>query len=195
MPVHFVGVWDTVDAVGGTLGSLSVLDWIWRKLRGKRWWGFHDLNPHRGIRHAYQALALDDEHLTFRPKVWDRPNTRLVGTGKRRADNTHKASYAGQQVVEQVWFAGAHSNVGGGNPKDSLSLVPLLWMMRRASDCGLRFVESRWAEYREAADPHGRLYNSSRVLKNSPFSCFQGSLVAVMKAEFDVEEAVILEFC
>ena len=36
---------------------------------------------------------------------------------------------------------------------------------------------------------------SSRVLRNSPFLCFQGRLVAMMEAEFDVEEAVILQFC
>ena len=160
VPVHFVGVWDTVDAVGGTLGGLSALDWVWRKLCGKRWWGFHDLNPHREIRHAYQALALDDERRTFHPKVWNRPNNRLVDARKKRAANAHKCSYGTEQAVEQVWFAGAHANVGGGYPKDSLSLVPLLWMMHRASECGLQLLESSWAEYREAADPHGRLYSS-----------------------------------
>ena len=77
-PVHFVGVWDTVDAVGGTFGSLSILDWLWRKLFRKRWWGFHDLDPHPEIRHAYQALALDDERRTYHPKIWDRCNNDLA---------------------------------------------------------------------------------------------------------------------
>lgn len=143
--IHFIGVWDTVDAVGGTLGGLSALDWLWQTLFRRRWWGFHDLDPHPDIRSAFQALALDDERRIFHPKVWDRPKA----SGERP-----------KQIVQQVWFAGAHANVGGGYPKDSLSLIPLLWMMYRAHDRGLRFLESKWVTFREAADPHGRLYDS-----------------------------------
>lgn len=163
VPIHFVGVWDTVDAVGGTLGSFSALDWIWRKLFRKRWWGFHDLDPHPDIHHAYQALALDDERKTYRPKVWNRPNNRLVdgrNSAQDRAAGSSDIECRNNQIVEQVWFAGVHANVGGGYAKDALSLVPLNWMMSRAHDCGLSFLESRWARYREAADPHGRLYDS-----------------------------------
>ena len=163
-PVHFVGIWDTVDAVGGTFGSLTILDRLWRRLFKKRWWGFHDLDPHPEIRHAYQALALDDERRTYHPKIWDRSNNDLAQgmrrqPGCRSLDRPCKES-APDQIIEQVWFAGAHSNVGGGYPKDSLSLVPLYWMMCRAQDCGLHFLRSRWAQYRESADPHGRLYDS-----------------------------------
>jgi hypothetical protein len=42
--------------------------------------------------------------------------------------------------VEQVWFAGAHSNVGGGYPQQGMSLVALDWMMKQAEARGLRFV-------------------------------------------------------
>ncbi|MFL5063189.1 MAG: phospholipase effector Tle1 domain-containing protein, partial [Xanthobacteraceae bacterium] len=33
--------------------------------------------------------------------------------------------------LRQVWFAGAHSDVGGGYPNDGLSFVPLCWMIPR----------------------------------------------------------------
>ena len=44
--------------------------------------------------------------------------------------------------IEQVWFAGAHSNVGGGYPKQGMSLVALDWMLREArADAELRFLD------------------------------------------------------
>ena len=167
--IHFVGVWDTVDAIAGPLSKLKVVDWIYRHLLERRKWGFHDQIPHRDICNAYQALALDDERKTFHPNVWALPNNALEEAAGVKVAGTmtdckvYKSSRMGndkEQVIEQVWFAGAHSNVGGGYPKDSLSLVPLLWMMYRADACELRFLESKWQEYREAADPHGRLYDS-----------------------------------
>ncbi len=149
VPIHFVGVWDTVDAVGVPVDELKEwVDRIWRKLFKRRLWGFYDQVPHYDIHHLYQALALDDERKTFHPNVWK-------GDCKKSESDDRK-----KQVVEQVWFAGAHSNVGGGYPKDSLSLVPLLWMMGKANACGLKFFKSKCKEYYEAADPHGRLYDS-----------------------------------
>ena len=148
VPIHFVGVWDTVDAIGVPFDELKAVDDLYRFAFKKRLWKFHDHIPHHGIHYAYQALALDDERRTFHPDVWHVPNT------------TEDPSVAPDQVVEQVWFAGVHSNVGGGYPKDSLALVPLLWMMTKARRCGLHFLNSKWQEYREAADAHGRMYDS-----------------------------------
>ena len=36
-----------------------------------------------------------------------------------------------QQVLEQVWFPGVHSNVGGGYPKHGVSDTPFLWMLSK----------------------------------------------------------------
>ena len=164
VPIHFIGVWDTVDAVGGTLGTLSVVDCLSRTIFGKRWWGFHDLKPHRDIHSAFQALALDDERKTFHPKIWIPPKARLSGGSAKQSgkDSVDSEATGGetQQIVQQVWFAGAHANVGGGYPKDSLSLVPLLWMMCRARERELHFLNSKWVAFCEAADPHGRIYDS-----------------------------------
>src|SRR5882757_826625 len=41
------------------------------------------------------------------------------------------------QKVEQVWFPGAHSDIGGGLAENGLSNAALLWMAGRASDVGL----------------------------------------------------------
>ena len=71
--------------VWDTVASL-VLD------EGKRWTNAR-LNPE--ITFAYHALAIDERRKDFRPCLWDARNTR---TG---------------QTLEQVWFAGVHSDVGG----------------------------------------------------------------------------------
>ena len=41
---------------------------------------------------------------------------------------------------KQVWFAGVHSDVGGGYPEEQATLakIPLAWMLREAEALGLR---------------------------------------------------------
>jgi hypothetical protein len=63
------------------------------------------------------------------------------------------------QTIEQVWFAGVHSNVGGGYPKQGMSLVALDWMMHHAEQAGLRFIESERQYYREHANADDKLYD------------------------------------
>ena len=194
--IHFVGVWDTVDAVGVPFDELKAcVDPVWQCVFKRRLWRFRDLKPDPAIRHAYQALALDDERKTFHPLVWKVPNhpKSQEPPGPVDSNGSETSCEAGDdgkreeiQIVEQVWFAGAHSNVGGGYPKDSLSLVPLLWMMHKAHKCGLRFLQRKWDEYREDADPHGRLYDSRtgwgifyRYARRDPYAhgCDDGSEV------------------
>ena len=113
LPIHFVGVWDTVDAVGGLLGLWSGWDWIWRLVFERRWWGFHDNDPHPDIQHAYQALALDDERKTYRPKLWNRPNNAFfrsiagASNGIRRVTAENRLSgRSGLQARIPTWAAG-----------------------------------------------------------------------------------------
>ena len=135
--IQLIGVGDTVDAVGLPFDDLKVIDCIWRKLFGRRLWGFHDRTLDPQVHHACQALALDDERKTFHPNIWDP-----------------------RHGIEQVWFAGVHSNVGGGYPKDSLSLISLDWMMGKAEERDLVFLPGTREEHRNGADAHGRLYDS-----------------------------------
>ena len=153
IPIHFIGVWDTVDAVGLPFDGLKVIDWLSRRFRKMRLWEFHDRKLSRKVRHAYQALALDDERKTFHPNVWRPPDAAAEAP-------TCNGQPLVDQVIEQVWFAGVHSNVGGSYPKDSLSLVPLDWMMGKAHRHGLRFLPDAWKAHREQADTYGRLYDS-----------------------------------
>jgi len=62
--------------------------------------------------------------------------------------------------LTQVWFAGAHANVGGGYPDDGLSSIPLRWMVRQARAAGVDFNRFALKEIEEAFSPFGKLYNS-----------------------------------
>ena len=42
-------------------------------------------------------------------------------------------------MVEQVWFAGTHANIGGGYRDQGLSDITLQWMIEKAKPCGLSF--------------------------------------------------------
>lgn len=157
IPIHFIGVWDTVDAVGVPFDEMKVIDTFWRRfpVTQRRLWGFHDrkLGPH--VHYAYQALALDDERRTFHPLIWEHPKDQVASKCAAKCD----ANGTTKQIIEQVWFAGAHSNVGGGYPKDAMSLVSLDWMMGKAEECGLRFTNGVRSTYQLDADVHGRLYD------------------------------------
>jgi hypothetical protein len=66
---------------------------------------------------------------------------------------------ADKKRVEQVWFAGAHSNVGGGYPQQGMSLVALDWMMKKAEEQGLRFSPFAREQYHNQHSFADKLYN------------------------------------
>ena len=108
--VHFIGVWDTVGALGV---PVTWLNWI-----GARRHRFHDVRLDRHIRRACHAIAIDEERRPFAPALWtNRP--------------------APGQNVSQLWFPGVHSDVGGGRPITALSDRALLWMWAKAHAAGL----------------------------------------------------------
>ncbi len=99
---------------------------------------------------ACHALSLDDERTTFHPLLWDEAEeAEMVRRGEVKAGR-----------ITQVWFAGVHSNVGGGYPEDRLSLVPLEWIMSEAKANGLHLDEQRMKAVAEESSPFARLYDS-----------------------------------
>jgi type VI secretion system (T6SS) phospholipase Tle1-like effector len=114
---------------------------------------------HENVVRACHALSLDDERTTFHPVLW-------TEKGEKPAKQMEDGSrYLCGERISQVWFPGVHSNVGGGYPDDSLAHVPLVWMMKEAARCGLKFKELDEYEpdalrcARSAANTDGRLYN------------------------------------
>lgn len=111
-PVWFVGVWETVASVGAPLLSRAIT--ASPTIVGKR---FH---------HVRQALALDEYRRSFEPRPY-------------YVDPVHDYAASGQSIA-QLWFSGAHCDVGGGyvQAEARLSHDPLLWMLQEAVDCQLR---------------------------------------------------------
>lgn len=134
----FIGVWDTVGALGLPVGGL--LQFI-----NKRW-SFHDMTLSSWVDNAFQALAIDERRKPFQPSIWE------------------QSAKANGQVLEQVWFAGVHSNVGGSYPQSGLSDITLLWMMAKAEACGLAIDRNCMTTVNNPQpDPFGKLYDSQTV--------------------------------
>jgi uncharacterized protein (DUF2235 family) len=115
--IHFVGVWDTVGALGIPVDGV--------RLPLVKLWSFHDTRLSRYVRFAYHALAIDERRGPFKPTLWEQ----------------HEEAKG--QTLEQVWFTGVHCDVGGGYSEPALAEIPLLWMVGRARAAGLAFVPDR----------------------------------------------------
>jgi hypothetical protein len=68
------------------------------------------------------------------------------------------------QTIEQVWFTGVHTDVGGGYPETGLSDITLDWMIGKARDAGLAFDQAVMDGYPLHPDPLGTLHNSKKGL-------------------------------
>jgi uncharacterized protein (DUF2235 family) len=111
-PIKFMGVWETVGALGA---PTPFLGWITKKI----WVGFHDTEL-RNIQYAYHALAIDERRGPFAPSVWT-----------DKGDDVEE--------VKQVWFSGAHSNIGGGYSDACLSDIAFRWIVKMAALRDLEF--------------------------------------------------------
>lgn len=165
IPVSFLGVWDTVGSHGiaGVLGQLGSM-----VSRAR----FHDRILSSDVEHACHAVAIDECRRLFQPTL-----LRQSRTGAER-----------KHVLEQSWFAGAHSNVGGGYENTGLSDIALHWMAARAEARGLA-LDARWRgmlrpdEFGELRDSRTLFYKllgkSVRVIGGEPrgFECVHVSPV------------------
>jgi uncharacterized protein (DUF2235 family) len=116
--IKFVGVWDTVGALGVPAFHIPGLS--------RSSFGFLHTGLRLPVEHGFHALAIDEHREAFAPTLWT----------KRETATAPDRPIAG---VEQRWFVGAHANVGGGCESDLLAQMPLRWMMTRASGLGLGF--------------------------------------------------------
>lgn len=117
-PIEMVGVWDTVKALG------LRLPFFWMFAPDPH--AFHNHQLGTSVRHGFHALALDETRQAFAPVLWDCP-----------------PDWSGN--VEQVWFRGAHGDIGGqiGDfaAARPLANIPLVWMLERAEALALALPE------------------------------------------------------
>jgi len=119
--VCYVGVWDTVGALGiprkvPFAGSVN------KKFE------FHDCALSRAVLNARQAVAIDERRDPFAPALWTNLDAFNTGDTKR---------------VEQLWFPGNHGCVGGaGCDGGKLSGAALDWVIQGAEKTGIVFDRS-----------------------------------------------------
>ena len=108
--IKFLGVWDTVGALGIPVSALQWLD------SGE--YAFHDTELSGIVKNAAHALAIDEHRVDYQATLWKR----VLKEG---------------QSVEQRWFIGAHADIGGGYESRLLSDITLQWMQQKAQAAGL----------------------------------------------------------
>jgi len=128
--LEFIGVWDTVDAVGLPFHISDISnELVWR-------FKFPDPRLSNQVKRACHALAIDEERHSFKPVLWENDSR-----------------------IQQVWFAGVHSNIGGGYPRQGMSLVSLDWMMAQAEKSGLRLLPQVRNLYAALQNVDDKLYD------------------------------------
>lgn len=134
--IHFVGVWDTVASV---LVPRSDRMWV----PSLETLPYTETNP--SVRIFRHALALDERRSMFRVARWAQPQP-FVPVRFRPEESQ-------PQDVEQRWFSGVHSDIGGGYREDesALSKIPLIWMIDEAEKAGLRVTEGNLAKFAHGA--------------------------------------------
>jgi uncharacterized protein (DUF2235 family) len=116
--------------VWDTVGSLGFI-------YGKK---FYNTKLNRDVGYAYQAVSIDEKRKKFPVSLWDE-NNKLPG-----------------QIIEQVWFPGVHSDVGGWYEDRNLSDIAFAWIMDKASGCGLR-LNNNWKTVLDQ-DASGKIHES-----------------------------------
>lgn len=154
--IRFVGAWDTVGALGVPFSLMGLFD---RKDE------FYDTKLGNNVRIARHAMAIDERREDFEPTLWD-PREGLD--------------------LKQMWFAGSHSDIGGGYPADDQGLLAsdsaLEWMVEQARNAGLDIEEHLPAGINPSA--RARLHNSRRHVFR-----FARPLIRNLKPD-DVETAI-----
>ncbi|KAF2989336.1 DUF2235 domain-containing protein (plasmid) [Methylocystis sp. MJC1] len=155
--IRFLGVWDTVGALGAPYGEI-----LGRLLARFFKTGFHDVTLSESVEAAYHALAADERRWPFRP-------TPMLLTEYHRGRNSESMadSKRGFPLYAERWFPGVHSNVGGGYERHGLSDYALQWMAARAEENGLtlkNFADVKLSEDRPfGPDPTQKPENSQTM--------------------------------
>ncbi|MEP3347846.1 MAG: DUF2235 domain-containing protein [Litoreibacter sp.] len=161
--IEMIGIWDTVRA----LGFRAPLLWRFSPVEHE----FHDHALGCSVKHGYHALALNETRQIFEPVLWK-----------------SREGYKG--VLEQVWFKGAHGDIGGHlmgyNKSRPLANIPLVWMLEKAEDCGLPLPDGWRARFPRDVDAPsvgtwrqwGKLFwqRRARVVGQDPSESLHGSV-------------------
>lgn len=168
VPIKFVGVWDTVAAVGTWPFQQKMT--AFPTIVGKKF-----LN-------VRQAIALDEHRTQFKPRLYADNN-----------GNDYKSFFEGEQVsIEQLWFRGAHCDVGGGygKGKTAISNQAMEWIISEAVTCGMSLsvkqvrldteanVRETWKKY----EP----YDATQIVHSEQYTTHLWALTGLSTRQTDV---------
>ncbi|RBP02112.1 putative alpha/beta hydrolase family protein DUF2235 [Roseiarcus fermentans] len=141
--IKCIAVFDTVGSYGVPAGfGLAAIARYWALFA----LGFHDTEIGRTVEVGLHAVAVDEHRRPFVPTFWTAP--------RGKPPTAH---------VEQTWFPGAHSNVGGGYAETGLSDAALIWMVARIEALtGLEFDADAVRAMTRSANVDGEVVDSSK---------------------------------
>jgi hypothetical protein len=176
--IECIGVWDTVGALGipGTRLCAQAYE-------------FHDTSLGTHVRHAFQALAIDERRGNFQGAIWVPFSPTLRRRGAAAAPAV--AHQGPVQVLEQMWFPGVHSNVGGGLEKHGMSDTAFLWMVSQLQGLlgfDLSTIVSTLNDREDKPYPGGELWDS-RTLFWKLIACPVPRPVGIISATEHVHES------
>jgi len=120
--IKLLGCWDTVGALGipDRTPRFNIDKVINKKYK------FHDTFLSSIVENARHAVAIDEKRKVFDVTIMQKsPNNQ-------------------NQTLKQVWFAGTHGCIGGGEEKNrGLSDIALLWMIAESQAFGIEFDLNR----------------------------------------------------
>src|SRR5688572_13968011 len=153
---------------------MSLRKWRIFHFRGPRM-KFYDRDLSLKVGFARHAISIDETRKSFDRVPWEEP-----GVWKQ----------ASPQWFEQTWFAGNHSDIGGGYPENEsrLSDIALDWMLNGARAVGLQYNPSVLRLY---PDPAGMQHDE---MKSSTISHYSGAKIRDLKLDAPLHESVIRRF-
>ncbi len=116
--IHFLGLWDTVKSYGGLRPVM-----------------LPHLRHNPIVRTVRHALALDERRAWFDATTWGQLDSDRCGA-KLRLKTKDLPKYQ-RQDIDEVWFSGCHSDIGGGDAEEITSNIALRWMLGEARAAGL----------------------------------------------------------
>ncbi len=140
--ITYLGIYDTVGAIGWDALAIPGLT--------SRLALHNNMRPTTIIQHCRHALALDEHRSSFNHTPFLAFVGHDAGEAERGGEAADTPDAAGdvrnhwdrdramwRRKIEQRWFVGAHSNVGGGYEDNRLSERPLCWIMEGATQLGV----------------------------------------------------------
>ncbi len=129
--IAYLGIWDTVGALGMPPSVLGSAARIWN-----RRYRFHDLELSSLVSSARHAVSLDEKRKFFAMTGWDNLDKRTDPDTNQAKPGLNDGDTSDSRLYQQQWFVGDHGMVGGSGVNRGLTNVTLDWITAGAETAG-----------------------------------------------------------